>query len=323
MPIFNKTQEKQIELYIQNKDKFSNEELKDILINFITFKLDGSKYADQTIKTRLTSLNKRLIKYDILVLAEDRNKIVEEFQQDRKENPIQEKKDDEKMDIDMEEIEKIKTPYVQFLDNEENKEVFNNKKNRKKRNELIDKINGVYTLLQLNSGVRLNELLSKDFQKVDDKIVFKLSKADSKARPFKPLFMTPDEWLEILEKVRNVAGKERVENVNKRYNIYLKNTYNTIKKSHDFRKIYMYLSKDINKNPLAHSDPDMKKVYDVVKTNDEDKSKELKKQVKDTQDKNKKRCDICNITTSNKNWSRHNKSKKHLNLVWNKINEAK
>lgn len=311
MPTFNKLDTKLINLYIDNKDKFSNEEMKDIFIRLSTFKKDGTKYNPNTIKSRITSLNKKLITHDIMVLTQERNEIVSKFQEERKENPIEEKKEDEKMDIDMAEVKIIKTPYIKFMDNPKNKELFNDLSKRKERNQLLDKINGVYSLLQLNSGVRINELLSKDFVKDGDNIVFKLSKATSKGGVFKPLFMTPDEWLEILNKIRVIVGKEKVSAVNKRYNAYLKSNFKTITKTHTLRKVYMFLMKDKVTNPLNHSDPEMKKVYDVVKCDNKEEVAEVNEEVKDNQDKNKKKCNVCNIITTSKNWSRHVKSNKH------------
>jgi hypothetical protein len=124
--------------------------------------------------------------------------------------------------------------------------------------------------------------------------------------------MTPDEWLETLDKLRNIVGKEKVSAVNKRYNTYLKNAFKTITKSHTLRKVYMFLIKDKTKNPLNHSDPDMRKVYDVVKCDNKEEVDEVKEEINDNQDKSKRRCEVCDMITSSKNFSRHKKSKKHI-----------
>jgi hypothetical protein len=321
MPVFNKLTLKQIDLYINNKDKFSDKELKEIFMNMITYKMDGSKYGETTINQKLLTLNKKLVKdYDITILSSDSNKVVDKWRQDRIDHPIEEKKEDEKMEISADEIKTIKTPYIDFLYNDEYKDIYNDKKNRKKRNTFLEMVNGVYGLLLINSGIRLNELLTRDFKESGRDVIFRLSKTESKVREFIPLFMTNKEWLKILDDVRSLVGKELISSVNKRFNVYLKNTYHTITKSHSIRKIYSNLIKDSNNNPLYHSDRDMLKVYDVVKYNDEDKEQveELKEEAVEntTKKKNtKKRCELCDRDIVRKNWARHLRSSKHKKKV--------
>lgn len=304
MPIFNKLNKKLIDLYIKNKSLFSNEELEAVFMNMITFKSDGSRYSDGTINGRLTTLNKILIKdHEILVLNDRADAVIEAHKQHQEENPIEERKEEKKQEIDMKEVETIKTPYIQFLDDTEKyKNIFQDLSNRKARAGLIEMVNGAYTLLQLNSGVRINELLEREFAVKDSKVIYKQSKSSKNIRKFKPLFMEPRLWIDTLYKLRDIVGKENTTAVTKRLNIYLKKCFLTIKKTHDLRKIYVMLSKD--SNPLSHKNTEMEKVYQVMKP-----SKDSEK--KPTIDKEKVFCEVCNIGISKYGMARHLATKKH------------
>lgn len=312
MPTFNQFQLKLISMYLDHRDNFTSDELHDLLMNLITYKADGSKYSGGVIISRLTSLNKRLRnEYGLTTLSPEADAINKKYKKDLAERPLEEKKEDEKLEFSMDEVKEVSDLYTApFQDIEKNRALFVDKSRRKDRNILLTHINNIYATLQINSGVRINELVQREFRINGCNVTYITSKGN-RPREFIPLWMSNKEWLDILNKVREIVGKETVSAVNKRYNEYLKFNYKTLTKSHDLRKVYLHLTKDHDTNPLGHGNRDLVKVYDCLKPKEEDKEQvqEIKDEIHLRNDK--KRCDICMKDVLSKNMSRHMRSKKH------------
>jgi len=217
---------------------------------------------------------------------------------------------EEKFDIDvnMDEVKDILKYSVDFGREEKEtlKTFFDNK-----AQDAVSKVSMVYIILQLNSGVRVNELLTRDFTLEDGEVAYVESKS-KKVRRFKPVFMDSKSWLNMLEKLRFITGKETTVNtVNKRINRLLEKEYPSIGRSHTLRKIYFYLVKKFQNNPLGHSNERVRDMYNTVNM---DGGEELQN-VAERNVSNKRRCEVCGVDVLKKGFTRHLKTKKHLDNV--------
>ena len=309
---FNQLDQKHIALIMENSEQFSDAELHSVFMNIIRFKKDGSRFEDKTVVQRLTTLNKVLkATSSIDVLDNEARELIEQSKDEAKENP-QEKKE---ISIDADEMKDALTPYLgAFQDIEANQDLFQNTSKRKERNILIEKVNLVYVFLQATSGCRVSEIVEAEFEANEDHIHYLQQKTNTK-RTFIPLFISIKEWMAVLETLRELTGKESASAVAKRLNKFLKNVYQTIKKTHTLRKIYFHMLKEIDDNPLGHNNLDMSKYYDVIniKPEEQEKTKEMKAPL--TKTHGKVMCDACQVLVSKKNASRHNKSFKHKENV--------